>query len=42
MDIVMGACGGCHSLEKQGRNIAGDFSDITRRIAFDRETYTLT
>jgi nitric oxide reductase subunit C len=38
VDIVMGACGGCHSFENQGRNIAGDFSDIAKRISFDRET----
>ena len=38
VDIVMGACGGCHSFENQGRNIAGDFSDIAKRIGYDRET----
>lgn len=35
-DIVMGACGGCHSLQKLGRSIAGDFNDIARRIGYDR------
>ncbi len=39
VDIVMGACGGCHSFENQGRNIAGDFGDIAKRIDFDRETF---
>ncbi len=39
IDIVMGACGGCHSFENQGRNIAGDFGDIAKRITFDRETF---
>jgi nitric oxide reductase subunit C len=38
VDIVMGACGGCHSFENQGRNIAGDFSEIANRITYDRET----
>ncbi len=38
VDIVIGACGGCHSFENQGRKIAGDFSDIARRITYDRET----
>jgi nitric oxide reductase subunit C len=38
VDIVMGACGGCHSFENQGRNIAGDFNDIAKRIPYDRET----
>lgn len=38
VDIVMGACGGCHSFENQGRNVAGDFSDIAKRLGFDRET----
>jgi nitric oxide reductase subunit C len=38
VDIVLGACGGCHSFENQGRNIAGDFGDIARRITYDRET----
>jgi len=39
VDIVLGACGGCHSFENQGRNIAGDFSDIAKRITYDRETF---
>lgn len=38
VDIVMGACGGCHSFENQGRNVAGDFSKIAGRITYDRET----
>jgi len=38
VDIVMGTCGGCHSFENQGRNVAGDFSEIAERITFDRET----
>lgn len=38
VDIVLGACGGCHSFANQGRNIAGDFSDIARRITYDRDT----
>jgi nitric oxide reductase subunit C len=36
--IVMGACGGCHSFEHQGRNIGGDFHDIANRIDYDRQT----
>ncbi len=38
VDIVLGACGGCHSFENQGRNVAGDFSAIAKRITYDRET----
>lgn len=38
VDIVLGACGGCHSYEHQGRNLAGDFNDIAKRIDYDRET----
>lgn len=38
VDIVMGACGGCHSFENQGRSIGGDFSQIAQRISYDRET----
>ncbi len=38
VDIVLGACGGCHSFENQGRNIAGDFGIIANRITYDRET----
>lgn len=37
-DIVLGACGGCHAFENQGRDIAGDFNDIAKEIDFDRET----
>ena len=37
-DIVLGACGGCHSYENQGRDVAGDFSDIAKEIDYDRET----
>lgn len=36
--IVMGACGGCHSFEHQGRNVGGDFAAIASRITYDRET----
>jgi nitric oxide reductase subunit C len=36
-DIVLGACGGCHAFENQGRNVAGDFSDIAKDIAYDRD-----
>lgn len=36
--IVMGACGGCHSFENQGRNIGGDFSAIASRITYDKPT----
>jgi nitric oxide reductase subunit C len=36
-DIVLGACGGCHSFENQGRNVAGDFNDIAREIEYSRE-----
>lgn len=36
--IVMGACGGCHSFEHQGRNIGGDFADIAARMNYDRQT----
>lgn len=38
VDIVMGACGGCHSFENHGRNIAGDFSAIAGRITYDKDT----
>ncbi len=38
VDIVMGACGGCHSLDKMGRKLAGDFNDIARQISYDRDT----
>jgi len=38
VDIVMGACGGCHSFENQGRNIAGDFAVIAKRIHYDKPT----
>ncbi len=37
-DILLGACGGCHSYEHQGRDLAGDFNDIAKRISYDRET----
>ena len=37
VDIVMGACGGCHSFEKMGRKLAGDFNDIAKRISYDRD-----
>lgn len=37
-DIVLGNCGGCHSFVNQGRDIAGDFSDIAKVIDYDRET----
>lgn len=40
VDIVMGACGGCHSFGNQGRNVAGDFSRIAARIDFDKKTLT--
>jgi nitric oxide reductase subunit C len=36
VDIVMGACGGCHSFGNLGRRLAGDFNDIARRIPYDR------
>lgn len=38
VDIVMGACGGCHSFENHGRNVAGDLAAIAGRITYDRET----
>jgi nitric oxide reductase subunit C len=38
VDIVMGACGGCHSFENQGRSLAGDFGVIAKRINYDRAT----
>jgi len=38
VDMVMGTCGGCHSFQKQGRRIAGDFVEIARTITFDRDT----
>ncbi|OGU06894.1 MAG: cytochrome C [Geobacteraceae bacterium GWC2_58_44] len=38
VDVVMGACGGCHSFENQGRSIGGDFSAIASRITYDRAT----
>ncbi len=37
-DIILGTCGGCHSFLNQGRNVAGDFGNIAKRIDFDRET----
>ena len=37
-DIVLGACGGCHSFANQGRNIAGDFSELAEDLDYDRET----
>jgi nitric oxide reductase subunit C len=37
-DIVLGVCGGCHSFVNQGRDVAGDFSDIAKEMDFDRET----
>lgn len=40
VDIVMGACGGCHSLENLGRSIAGDFNDIARRIDYGQDMLT--
>jgi nitric oxide reductase subunit C len=38
VDVALGACGGCHSFQNQGRNLFGDFSDLARRIPYDRET----
>ncbi|MEW6333354.1 MAG: c-type cytochrome [Thermodesulfobacteriota bacterium] len=40
VDIVMGACGGCHSLGNLGRSIAGDFNDIARRIDYGPDLLT--
>jgi nitric oxide reductase subunit C len=37
-DIVLGACGGCHSFVNQGRDIAGDFSELAKETGYDRET----
>jgi len=37
-DLVLGACGGCHSFENQGRDLAGDFNDIANSVKYDRET----
>jgi nitric oxide reductase subunit C len=37
-DLVLGACGGCHSFANQGRDVAGDLSDLARASTFDRET----
>ncbi|MDB4285344.1 cytochrome c [bacterium] len=37
-DIVLGVCGGCHSFENQGRDVAGDFNDLAKDISWDRET----
>jgi nitric oxide reductase subunit C len=37
-NIILGACGGCHSFENQGRDVAGDFNDIAKEIDYDRET----
>lgn len=36
--IVMGACGGCHTFEHQGRDVGGDFAVIANRITYDRQT----
>ncbi|UFS72532.1 c-type cytochrome [Geomonas sp. RF6] len=38
VDIAVGACGGCHSFENRGRNVAGDFNDIAKRITYDKGT----
>jgi nitric oxide reductase subunit C len=38
LDIVLGACGGCHAFENQGRDILGDFNEIAKEITYDRET----
>lgn len=38
VDIVMGACGGCHSFGNQGRRLAGDFNDIAKRTSYDQAT----
>ncbi len=38
VDIVLGACGGCHSFANQGRDIAGDFGDIAKETQYDRDT----
>jgi nitric oxide reductase subunit C len=37
-DIVLGACGGCHAFENQGRDVAGDFNDIAKETTYDRDT----
>ena len=37
-DIVLGACGGCHSFMNQGRDVVGDLGDIAKEMDFDRET----
>lgn len=37
-DIVLGVCGGCHSFEHQGRNVAGDFNDLAKQITYDHST----
>ena len=37
-DIVLGTCGGCHSFVNQGRDVAGDFSDLAQGLDYDRET----
>ena len=37
-DLVLGACGGCHSFANQGRDVAGDLADLARTNNYDRET----
>lgn len=37
-DLVLGACGGCHSFANQGRDVAGDFNEIAKTLKYDRDT----
>lgn len=37
-DLVLGACGGCHSFANQGRDVAGDFDEIAKSLKYDRDT----
>ncbi|MBI5440155.1 MAG: c-type cytochrome [Deltaproteobacteria bacterium] len=37
-DLILSSCGGCHSFQNQGRNVAGDFDEIAKAITYDRAT----
>jgi len=38
--LIIGACGGCHSIDKKQEGMGGDFRKIAGRIKYDRETLT--
>lgn len=39
-DLIIGACGGCHSIDKKEESIGGDFRKIAERIKYDKDTLT--